>query len=567
MLKSLHIKDYALIDKIDVDFDKGLNIITGETGAGKSILIDAMSLLLGERAFTEVVRKDAQKAIVEGVFVLNENKDVNCLLLENEIEILPELIIRREISLKGNNRCFVNDTPVSLGLIKDLGNLLVDLHGQHDHQSLLRVETHLTYLDKYGNYDSVISDYREKYNQLIKLINKYNSVKESENLLKEKKEIYSFQLKEIDSVSPLENEDDNISDELKVLESSEKLLELTSNIYQSLYEDSDSVVDRLSKIKSMLIELKNIDGKFSESVSECETALTLINDISEFVRNYNSKIDIDPETVEQKRERLGSLNLLKRKYGGTLKAVLQHREKIAAEIELAENFDDKLASLQSDINNLKNQCADAALKLSQLRKQAAKKIESEVVKTLSLLGIDNSVFKISISNLPCENSGFDYLVVNNKKYLFNSNGIDEVEFFISTNLGEDPKPLIKVASGGEISRIMLALKTILANKDKLPLLIFDEIDTGISGRIAKKVGESIKALSKYHQIIAITHLPQIGALADQHYSVHKFEVDKRIVSKIKRLNEEERINELAKLMSGEVVTEASIQGAKDLMNN
>ena len=566
MLKSLEIKDYALIDHTEIDFGKGLNIITGETGAGKSILIDAMSLLLGERASVEVVRKGAQKAF-EGIFDIEMNKKVKTLLDENDIEYQPDLIIRREISLKGSNRCFINDSPVALSLIKQLGDLLVDLHGQHEHQSLLRVESHIDFLDEFTGNSKLIEEYRVLYEELNKKIYELKDLRSKEESIKEKKEIYAFQIKEIDSISPSIGEDEAIANELNILENSEKLLELTEEVYTKLYDGDPSVIDLLGETKHKLNQLSVIDKSFLESEGECDSALTIIKELANSLRSYKSKIDVDPKEVEYKRERLGSINMLKKKYGGSIEKIIALREKIGKESELAENFSDAINKIQDEIKRLRTDAGEAANKISVSRQKSALKVESEVVKTLKLLGISDASFKVKINKIESDKEKEDFLFYQNRKYLYSETGIDEVEFYISTNAGEDVKPLAKVASGGEVSRIMLSLKTILAKSDKLPVLIFDEIDTGVSGRIAQKVGTALRDLASFHQIIAITHLPQIAGMADYHYSVEKKQIDDRTVSSIRRLNENERINEVAKLVSGEILTKESIESAKQLISN
>jgi DNA repair protein RecN (Recombination protein N) len=563
MLKSFEVKDYALIEHISVEFGSGLNIITGETGAGKSILIDAMGLLLGERASTEVVRKGAQKSVVEGIFNVKENKRVKSLIEENDVDFSDELIIRREISLKGSNRCFVNDTPVTLNLVKDVGNLLVDLHGQHEHQSLLRTETHIDYLDEFGNYQQIIQQYKKAYSDLIEKENELKELKEKENTIKEKKDYYSFQIKEIDNVSPLENEDEKLNEELKILENSEKLAELTSKIYDLLYESENSVQQALAKVKNHLQKLSEIDKSFSDAVNESESTLAQIDDISELVRSYNSKLNLNAENVEGKRERLGAINLLKKKYGGSVKNVIEHRKKIINEFELAENFAEKIGELSNTIFELRKNAGDLAIKISKQRAQTVKLVKKGIEETLKELGIPNPDFKTKITNSSAEKE--TGVFADGKFFTATSKGMDEIEFFISTNPGEDLKPLSKVASGGEISRIMLSLKSTLAKTDKLPLLIFDEIDVGISVRIAQKVGNALKDLSKYHQIISITHLPQIAGLADSHYSIEKVKRGDRTVSSIQCLKDTERIREVAKLLSGEKVTEASLKTARELV--
>lgn len=565
MLKSLEVKDYALIEHIQVDFEKGLNIITGETGAGKSILIGAMSLLLGDRASTEVVRKGAQKSFVEGIFNIGNNKKVTSLLEQNEIELNDELIIRREISLKGSNRCFLNDSPVNLNVIKEIGDLLVDLHGQHEHQTLLRNETHIDFIDEFAGNGKLLSDYKNLFSELNQKRLQLKKLHEREASLNEKKEIYSFQIKEIDNVSPLPDEDEQIISQLNILENSEKLLLLSEEIYNQLYDSENSVTDQLGEIRNKLEQLSSIDKSITESENECDAALNTLKELAGTIRNYKNKIDVNPEEVEQQRERLGALNLLKKKYGGTLQKVLEHREKIGKEYNLAENFSAEIEKLEKQIIELSKTTGESAIKLSENRERISFKVETEIKKTLSQLGIPDAKFKVNLVTQPAANDSDLFVTVGNKKLQADDKGIDVIEFFISTNTGEDLKPLVKVASGGEISRIMLSLKSILAKSDKLPLLIFDEIDTGISGRIAQKVGTALKELAAFHQIIAITHLPQIASNADHHFTIEKTKMDGRVSSGIKKLNKQERINEIAKLISGEVVTDSSLKSAKELL--
>ncbi len=564
MLKSFEVKDYALIEHISVEFGSGLNIITGETGAGKSILIDAMSLLLGDRASTEVVRKGAEKSFVEGIFNVKGNKKVKSLLEENEVDFTDEMIVRREISLKGSNRCFINDTPVNLNLVKDIGNLLVDLHGQHEHQSLLRIETHIDYLDEFGDYQTLIHQYRKVYLELLTKENELKELQGKESSIKEKKDFYSFQIKEIDAISPQEDEEDKLIEELKILENSEKLAELSSEVYQLIYESDNSIQTALAKVKTLLQKLSDIDKSFSDALSESESSLVQVQDISNFIRAYSSKISLDQEEVEEKRQRLGAINLLKKKYGGSVKSILEYRKKIGEEFELAENFSGKINELAKNILELRKNAGSQAKSLSKQREQAAKLVKKGIEETLKDLGIQEPQFKTQISNKHAKID--EGVMVNGKYFKATSKGIDEVEFFISTNPGEDLKPLAKVASGGEVSRIMLSLKSTLAKNDKLPLLIFDEIDVGVSGRIAQKVGKALKSLSKYHQVISITHLPQIASLAEHHFSIEKQTQNDRVVSSIKKLPESERITEIARLLSGEKITQASLKSARELID-
>jgi len=566
MLKSLQIKDYALIENINIVFKPGLNIITGETGAGKSILIDAMSLLLGERASTEIIRKGSQKSIVEGIFDVNGNKKVKKLLGKNDVDYFDEMIVRREISLKGSNRCFINDTPVTLNLIKELGYLLVDLHGQHEHQSLLRKETHIEMLDEFAGLEDELNEFRNFSKQLRNKLAELNELKHREKLLKEKRDLYEFQIKEIDAVSPQPGEEEELEKELNILENSEKLLQLTSEVFLELYETDKSIYDKLGEVKNKIAELKKIDSSFNEISNEIETALTLLNDVSDFLRSYKDNIDLESNKLNEIRERLSSFASLKKKYGGSVNSVIEHRKKIGEEFSLIEGFEEKLNSLSNEIEVIRKECGEIASKLTSKRILVSKEIKKGVEESLKYLGINEAKFETIFNYDFSQNDDNDYIIIKGKKIKFTNRGVDKVEFHLTTNLGEDVKPLQKVASGGEVSRVMLSLKMILAKSDRLPLLIFDEIDTGVSGRIAQKVGQSLKELSKHHQIIAITHLPQIASLADHHYFVIKQEKDNRSTTSIKELNPGERINEVAKLLGGEVITDANLKSAKELMD-
>ncbi|MCF8413586.1 MAG: DNA repair protein RecN [Melioribacteraceae bacterium] len=564
MLNNLFIKDYALIEELEVEFHSGLNIITGETGAGKSILLGALGLILGERANTDVIRKGSAKSIVEAHFDVRGNEKLKTLLAENEIEFAEQMIVRREISQKGSNRCFINDTPVNLNLVKDVGDLIVDLHGQHEHQSLLKVDSHIEVLDEIGDYSELLVQFSLSKNQLDSFTRELNDLKKRESLLKEKKDLYSFQIKEIDAISPEAGEEESLNEELRILENSERLLELTTDVYSRLFENEDSLYDAFVDVQKEIEELTDIDKSFAEKNESGAQVVEMINDIAEFVRSYRDKVEMDPERLEEVRSRLGSFNLLKKKYGGSLEKVIEYRSKIAAELDIAENFAERIASLQNHIRGIKITCGKIAAELSRRRNDFALKLKHDVESELKSLGIANANFEIEINQIETGNESS--IIVNDKYFQFDNYGIDKIEFYISTNLGEDPKPLAKIASGGEISRIMLALKTILAKTDKLPLLIFDEIDVGISGKIAQKVGYSLQSLSRFHQIIAITHLPQIAALADFHYLVQKTESMDRVISRIIELDFDTRINEVAKLISGEELTTSAIQSAKELIN-
>lgn len=563
MLTFLLIKDYALIKSLEINFGTGLNIITGETGAGKSIIIDAMNLLLGERASVELIRKGADKSIIEGAFDISGNKKVKSLLLANNLELHQTLTVRRELYQKGNNRCFVNDSMVPLSLLKEFGNILVDLHGQHEHQSLLRSDTHIDYLDEFCNNEKLLEEYFNQYKLLQSKIEELNSLHKNMENIRLRKDFVSFQINEISAVNPQLNEDEQITKELSLLESSEKRLELAAQLADLLYDAEDSARDKLSKAKLISEELSGIDSALKVIAEELGNALTSVKESANSVRSYSASIEIDPEKLNEMRKRLSDIQLLKKKYGMSLSSLLDLYSKLNDELRLSENFEDDVAARKIEIEQIRKLAGEKAKLLTSARKKGAAKLEKSVLATLSELGIQNSVFKVEITGR--KDGGADFIIVGNDNFGYTSKGIDDVEFYLSTNPGEDVKPLAKVASGGEVSRIMLALKTALAMNEKLPLLIFDEIDSGISGRIAQKVGAALKRLASSHQIISISHLPQIAAFREHHFLVEKMEDENRAVSSIRKLNEEDSIVEIAKLMGGDKITRANIRAAKELI--
>jgi len=563
MLKQLSISGYALIDSISANFKPGFTIITGETGAGKSILIGALGLLLGERATSDSVRAGTPKAVIEGVFDATKNTNVTKFLKERELDENEELVIRREVSAKSSTRNFINDTPVSLQDIKDLGTLLIDLHGQHDHQSLLHKEKHLSFIDDSGVPAELVSEVETLYNQLKTVKKELIEIENREKEFQEKKDFYSFQLKEIENTSPEPAEDELIARELTILENSEQLLAISSSLYSELYESEFALYDQINRIKGRLAELAAIDNTFADSVQEFSGMLTVTKELSNQLRNYQDRVELDPQRLEKLRERLVQINRLKKKYGGSLEAVLTHYQFLQTKLGVSGNTEFEKERLSSEIKRLQKALNGKAQQLSKQRKEIAKQVEKDVIESLKELGIASPQFETIFE---IKHSG-ELISENSPEVFCDGSGIDQIEFFISTNKGESVKPLAKVASGGEVSRVMLALKSVLANQEKLPLMIFDEIDTGVSGKIASKVGMMMKKLAKHHQIIAITHLPQIAALGDTNYCVSKSEEQGRVISIIKELSNDEKIEEIAKLISGEEITESSKQTARALIGS
>ena len=572
MLKSLLIKNYALIEELSVPFSSGLIIITGETGAGKSIIIDALSLVLGERASTEAVRTGADRAVVEAVFDCTGNTKVTDLLRAHDLDTAEELIARREVSAKGQSRCFLNDSPVTLALLSQVGELLVDLHGQHEHQSLLRVETHCGMLDDFGGLDGMVQEYRSRFQRLKAAAEELGTLRAKEQQLRERRDFSLFQVQEIDAVAPRPGEEEELETDLRILENSERLYAATTELYGMLYEGERSAHDLLVMARNQLHALAAIDPQFADAARECSSAEAIVNELAKFVQGYNARVEFAPDRLEELRERLGRIAFLKKKYGGSVESILAHREAIGRDLELADNFDGIIGKLLGEVEAQRKSCGEKAERLSVKRHEVGKKIDKAIVQELAKLGIANARFSTRVEQETVAAKGTDNglmppdAVMRGKTAVrLKSRGYDDVEFYITTNAGEDERPLTKVASGGEVSRIMLALKSILAKSDRLPVLIFDEIDVGISGRIAQAVGASLKSLAGFHQVIAITHLPQIAGFADLHCVVTKQESRGRATTKLRRLTLDEQVEEVARLMSGAEVTDAGLAGARELM--
>src|SRR5690625_3703158 len=562
MLRSLYIRDYALIEELEVDFGPGLNIITGETGAGKSIVIGALKMILGERASTEVVRTGARKAIIEGVFDEADTPVINALLEENQIDSGEQIIMRREITAS-QSRAFINDSPATVQLLKEVAANLIDLHGQHEHQSLLRTETHLQMVDQFGALDGDRREYERRYKEISALERERRSLVAREQDLRQQRDLIAFQINEIDQVDPQPDEETRLRDERRVLENAEQLFEATQGLNEMLYASEQAVQDVLVTARNELRELSGIDPSFSELASEIETAETIVAEVARSLQQYNAGIEFNPERLEEIRLRTMAIEGLKRKYGGALESVIEHRRSIGETYELAADFEGAITRLEERISKARTGLSEAAIALSEKRKEVAARIRKMIEAELGALGMNDARFEVRF-DVAVDPNGWVSLA-DGTNVDARADGIDVAEFYISTNVGETPRPLARVASGGEISRIMLALKSILAKSERLPILVFDEIDTGISGAVARRVGRSMAELARFHQIIAITHLPQIAALGDIHLRVSKFVEDGRTKTYMHRLGDEARAAQVASLIAGGGVTDAALESARGLM--
>lgn len=563
MLKTILIHDFALAQNLQIDFDKGLSILTGETGTGKSILVGAISAVLGGRVFSEVIRTGAEKATVEAIFEISTLPELKKLLKEKGLNDSHELLLRREISHKANSRAFVNDIPVTVKTLSEVGDLLVDIHGQSEHQSILCKETHRYFLDAFGQLDKLLSEVSNRYQELSKNIKNLYEMQHRQNSLQEKHDLYQFQSEEIDKTQLKENEDEALEAERKILNNTEKIFSLSAEFLQVVEgTENANLQEMMGQAVHLLRELSDFSKEFQTILGELSSAKVVIEESARSIEEFKNKLEYDPKRLNEIEQRLATISLLKKKYGSTIQDILAYRDKIKTELLLKENFDIEIEKLEKKYKESLENYRQSALKLSQARKKVAIELEEQVVKLLHRIGMPKIRFQVLVSMQPAEDGIF---VHQDKNYYADQFGVDLIEFYISTNPGEDYKPLIKIASGGEISRIMLALKNILAEIDQIPLLIFDEIDAGVSGQVAAAVGKSIKKLAKTHQIICITHLPQIASYGDFHYRVEKYVQNNRTFTKVNLLTDDERVIEVATLIGGMKISEEIMQSARHLL--
>ncbi len=561
MLTSLFIKDFALIDELEVQFNSGLNIITGQTGAGKSIIIGALNMVLGERADTDVIRHDAPKAVAEAFFRVDQTEALELLFKENELEWQQELVLRREIRASGS-RAFINDSPVPIGVLKAVGDVLVDLHGQHDHQLLLKEEHHRGFLDQFSAIRPVLAAYLKQLEQTRQFHKKWMDLKRSDRQLQEKLDLYRFQFKELQDAALQEGEEEELLQEMNLLDNAEILDQKATAVREIGVDGEVNVLDLLARLEDELEDLTRIDSGFEQFLSELQAAKISLNELMRFTDSYQSNIEFNPERLEQLRQRHTELKRLQKKYHRDLNGLIQLRDELQEHIHLSDNFDVELEKLEKQFNESAKVLSDKAYDLHVIRVQVGKTLAQLVEKELNALGIAHAKFEVRL--LPFEQKD-GWISRDGLQMEANESGGEQVAFYITTNKGVEPKPLSKTASGGEISRVMLALKSIFAEEQSLPLMIFDEIDTGISGEISEKVGRSMRKLSKRCQIICITHQPQIASFADTHYVVKKSESEHDTTTQILQLSTEKHVEEIARLMSGEHISSASLESARDMI--
>ncbi|MCF7886493.1 MAG: DNA repair protein RecN [Candidatus Marinimicrobia bacterium] len=562
-LTKLYIKNFAIINEIEIDFKPGFTVITGETGAGKSIIINALNLTLGEQADISMIRSGAKNALIKCEIELDDSSYIEEFLVDNDIPLNGELIIKRKLYKAGHSKAWINGKKVNIGDLKIPGNHLIDLHGQHHHQALLNEDNHLPYLDSYGDYNELVEKVRQAWQKLINLVERKEILTEKHQTLQEKKDLWQFQYDEIEKVAPKEGEYEKLKREKSLLQNAEKIFRLASGLVSQLYESENSFYNNLDEAIDKLDELNDIQGEFGDYLEQLSDVKYLLQDLSTSLTDFSDSVDINPDRLESVNERLYSLEKLMKKYGETLEEVIAYKDKIEKELDKDEGLKFEIEKIDQKIDSAQKKYSQLALQLSEARRKWAKKFANELDQVLARLGIKGAQFEVKIEQ---KKSSEGYAMIEGESYLADENGIDQVRFLISTNPGEPLMPLTNIVSGGEVSRIMLAIKSILAEKDRIPILIFDEIDTGISGKVGRIVGEEVKKLSNSHQILCITHLGQIAGLGDDHLAVRKISTGNRNQTKIFRLNYEERINEIATLIGGRNITDSAKAQAQELLN-
>jgi DNA repair protein RecN (Recombination protein N) len=562
MLKELRIKNFAIIDNLNVAFTSGLTALTGETGAGKSIIIDALNLILGGRADSNFIRTGESSATVESLFEITDPQTLDIL---SELGITVnggEVVLRRTISNSGKNRCLVNDCTVAVGVLAKLGNRLVDIHGQHDHQALLNPEIHIDLLDLYGKTMDERNELSKKYFEYIEDLRKVEGLRSKESDRMQREDLLRFQINEIDKANLSLDEEDLLKAEKNKIQYAEKIHASVKLVLNLIVEKEGSVIDELGVAQRELESLPSLDPDLERQTQRGQSAFCEIEELIEELRNYAQKIEFNPSRLEEIEDRLSEINGLKRKYGGDIALVLDHHEKVSNELDTLSCFQESMEKVQKDIKLHQAVLSKLSVILAEKREKTASIFKKNVEKELSDLGMKDVKLKAQFNY---EEGAANFIEFRSQKVKLNSTGLGTVEFLFSPNLGEDLKPLVKIASGGELSRLMLALKSNLNKQDTIPVMVFDEVDTGIGGKIAEVVGNKLKKIASEKQVFCITHLPQIAGKAISHFVVFKTVKDKRTYSGIRELSEDERVEEIARMSGGKKITEATLNHAREML--
>ena len=554
MITSLRIKNLAIIQDLEIEFKEGFNILTGETGAGKSIIIDGIKLVLGEKASLDLIRTGEKKAIIEAIFSFPDLSFLKSSFPELSGE--KEIYIQREISVSGKGRAYINGTLVPASKLKKLGEKIIDIYGQNDHIFLLFPENHLDFLDYYGGNLNLRKKITNLARELKFLYGRKKELEKKEKEREQKLDFYCFQINEIEKAGLKENEERELLKQRNRLRNAEKILLLAKEALEISSERDDSLISLLSRLENDISKLSEYENEFKPFLKSLEESSIVINELTQSLINLIEKVELDPAQLEKIEERLALIEKLKRKYGNSISQILDYLERIKKEVKNLRKLKENHEEIENSIKEKFTEYCKKAVELSEKRKKDAKKLEKEIEKEISLLGIEKARFKVNFKTEELKDFEIDKI---------KEKGIDEVEFYISPNPGEDLKPLRKIASGGELSRIMLGLKSIGKERAFSKTLIFDEIDAGIGGKTAETVARKLKGLAKFHQVICITHLPQIASFASSHFKIEKQIKGGRTYTYVKFLDFKERVEEIARLISGFKITHTALKNAEEML--
>ncbi|MBU1290854.1 DNA repair protein RecN [bacterium] len=570
MLFQLNINNMALIKELNIEFEEELNVLTGETGAGKSIIIEAIDLILGGYAASDLIRDGEDSLMVEALFLLTPQEKELINNLNSDIEIVDGqgvLLIRREVNKKGRNKCLINQRLINLSTLQEIGTFLVDLHGQHNHQSLLDPTKHIDLMDNLGG-DKMIKHRKELFDNYRRWREKskklFQLLKDKEENLK-KMDFLKFQLEEIDKTSLVKDEDKALEEEEMVLKNAEKIIETMEKANFILYEgglEQSSVRDSLNEVSVDLGEIASLDRRIEKIRENLKEVGYQFEDIVNEIVKYKDGVELDSQKLKEVEGRLNLINSLKSKYGSTIEEILEYRQKIYQELEAVDYSEDKLEKLKEEVNSLEDIISTISHNLNINRRKIADDLQKMVVRELEDLNMKRCQFEVSINSYEDDNG----IEIDGKRYKIGPKGIDDIEFMISPNVGERLRPLARIVSGGEVSRIMLALKSILSEVDQVPTLIFDEIDSGVGARLGEVIAQKLKALSRKRQVICVTHLPQIACRAGRHFYIEKYILNNQTGIRLKEMEGEERVKEIARMLDGSQMSEITIRHAQKMLD-
>lgn len=552
MLSELSIKNFAIIDSLSISFKKGLTVLTGETGAGKSIIIDAINLLVGGRGSAEFVRHGEEKAEIEGLFYIEEGHPCFRKMTEFGIDIDEgTIVLRRDIALSGKSVCRINGKLITISVLREIGSTLIDIHGQHEHQELMDETKHLRLLDTFalGELAPVLEEYEEIYRSYLQTHKKLMNLTENEQQMAQRLDLLQFQFNEIESAHLKLNEDEELLEERKKLGNFEKIYDSIQTGYTALRGEQKGL-DWLGQVMGNIEEAATLDTEYKDMAESVSNSYYILEDISRQMRSALDYLEYDPERLNEIETRLNEINTLKRKYGKTVEEILEYAAKIEEELETLQNKETHIDLLEGELSSLKKDLLVEAKELNVLRRKAAERLTDSIHQELKELYMEKTIFEVRI-----------HADENN----ITKKGIDEVEFYISTNPGEPLKPLSKIVSGGELSRMMLALKSIFSKHQGVTSIIFDEVDTGVSGRVAQAIAEKIHHVSVDSQVLCISHLPQVAAMADTHLFIAKKIEDGRTSTSVTPLAMQEKIREIGRMISGAEITDLTKKHAKELL--